>query len=86
MARKTQITVVTERGQASIPARIRHELGLVRGRRLQWEKVGERELRVIALEAGEPLGADAMRGFARRFRPQSRRSADWMKELREGER
>jgi hypothetical protein len=33
-----------------------------------------------------PLGAQAMLGFARRFRSQPRTTADWMSELREGER
>jgi hypothetical protein len=33
-----------------------------------------------------PLGAQAMLGFARRFRTQARTTADWMLELREGER
>lgn len=33
-----------------------------------------------------PLGASAMMGFARRFRAQGRATADWMYELREGER
>lgn len=86
MARKTQITVVTERGQVSIPAAIRHDLELVRGRRLLWERVGDRELRVIALETTEPRGAETMRGFARRFRRLPRRTAEWMDEIREGER
>jgi hypothetical protein len=33
-----------------------------------------------------PLGAQAMLGFARRFRSQARTTANWMCELREGER
>ena len=33
-----------------------------------------------------PLGAQAMLGFARRFRSQARPTAQWMSELREGER
>ena len=33
-----------------------------------------------------PLGARAMLGFARRLRTQARSTADWMSELREGER
>lgn len=35
---------------------------------------------------GMPMGASAMMGFARRFRAQGRSTADWMFELREGER
>jgi len=34
----------------------------------------------------KPLGAMAMLGFARRFHPQPRTTAEWMAELRAGER
>lgn len=79
------ITVVTERGQVSIPAPLRRELGLAKGKRLLWEVVGPRQLRITLLEDGRPAGAEAMRGFARRFRPEPRATAEWMGELREGE-
>lgn len=36
--------------------------------------------------AAPPIGAKAMLGFARRFRAQSRTTAEWMAELREGDR
>lgn len=39
-----------------------------------------------AVPAAAPVGAKAMLGFARRFRAQARTTADWMAELREGER
>jgi bifunctional DNA-binding transcriptional regulator/antitoxin component of YhaV-PrlF toxin-antitoxin module len=78
--------VVTERGQISIPASLRVALSLSKGRKLLWQRVSDRELRVTVVDDGRPLGAQAMRGFARRFRPQARRTADWMPELREGER
>jgi len=35
--------------------------------------------------AGLPLGAAAMLGFARRFRPEPRTTDEWMSELRAGE-
>ena len=38
-----------------------------------------------AAPAGQPAGALAMLGFARRFRPEPRATADWMEELRAGE-
>jgi hypothetical protein len=41
---------------------------------------------VVAPTHGIPQGASAMMGFARRFRAQNRSTADWMYELREGER
>jgi bifunctional DNA-binding transcriptional regulator/antitoxin component of YhaV-PrlF toxin-antitoxin module len=85
MAEAADITVVTERGQASIPARLRHALSLGKGRKLLWQRVSDHELRVTVVEEGRPVGAQAMRGFARRFRPNPRRTAEWMAELREGE-
>ncbi len=85
MHEASDITVVTERGQVSIPARLRHALALDKGKKLLWQKVSEHELRVTLVEEGRPAGAQAMRGFARRFRPTPRRTADWMAELREGE-
>ena len=80
------VTVVTERGQVSIPARLRKELAIGTGRRLLWQRAGDREIRLVVLENQTPRGAKAMLGFARRFRPRARRTAAWMKELREGER
>jgi bifunctional DNA-binding transcriptional regulator/antitoxin component of YhaV-PrlF toxin-antitoxin module len=85
MSEATDITVVTERGQVSIPARLRSALSLGKGNKLLWQQVSDHELRVTVVEESRPAGAQAMRGFARRFRPQPRRTSDWMAELREGE-
>ena len=85
MPKPSNLSVVTDRGQVSIPASLRQELGIEKGQRLLWEKTGEHELRIVVLHEGAPLGAKAMLGFARRFR-QVRRTQDWMDELREGER
>jgi AbrB family looped-hinge helix DNA binding protein len=79
------ITVVTDRGQVSIPAHLRRELSLDKGKRLVWEKVGDHELRVVVLEEPARLGPHAMIGFARRLGREPRRTEDWMRELREGE-
>jgi AbrB family looped-hinge helix DNA binding protein len=84
MAKRTGVTVVTERGQVSIPAELRRALDLAPGRRLRWERVTPQELRVVVLPEGTPVGARAMLGFARRFR-EPRRTSEWMRELREGE-
>jgi AbrB family looped-hinge helix DNA binding protein len=84
MVSAPSISVVTERGQVSIPAHLRKELGLEKGSRLLWQKSGEHEIRLVVLPEEKPRGAMAMRGFARRFRT-TRSSQDWMKELREGE-
>ena len=84
MPAPSKISVVTDRGQVSIPARVRKELSLVKGQRLLWEKVGEGEMRVTVLPEPKPRGAIAMLGFAKRFRP-TRLTEEWMAELREGE-
>lgn len=85
MPAPSKISVITDRGQVSIPARLRKELSLVKGQRLLWEKSGEHEIRVTVLPEPEPQGAMAMLGFAKKFR-KTRRTQDWMEELREGER
>lgn len=85
MPKASNVSVVTDRGQVSIPANLRQELRIEKGQRLLWEKAGEHEIRIQIIEEAAPRGARAMLGFARRFRP-TRRTQDWMDELREGER
>lgn len=81
-----QITVVTERGQISIPASIRKELNLKPGQALIWEKLSDRECLVRIPQKKKPLGAKAMLGFAARFRGEKGMPTDkWMAILREGE-
>jgi AbrB family looped-hinge helix DNA binding protein len=84
MPAPSKVSVITERGQVSIPAQLRKELALAKGQRLLWEKTGEHEIRVTVLPEPEPQGAIAMLGFAKRFRS-TRQTQDWMAELREGE-
>ena len=80
-------TVVTERGQVSIPAAIRKELGLKTGQPLVWEKISDRECLVKVQRKKKPVGAMAMLGFAARLRGEKgRRTARVMAELRQGER
>jgi len=81
----SRTTVVTERGQTSIPAALRKALHLDKGRRLRWERVSNRELRVTIVDEVDPVGPEAMRGFARTFRT-TRQTDERMEELREGER
>jgi AbrB family looped-hinge helix DNA binding protein len=80
---KTDTTVVTERGQTSIPAHLRKEMGLGKGKRLTWEKVSDEEIRIRVRPSTEADPA-AMLGFAKRFR-HTRRTAAWMSELRAGD-
>ena len=84
MPKPSRISVVTERGQVSIPAELRKELALGKGRRLLWEKAADSELRVVVLPEREPQGSLSMLGFARRFRA-TRSTAEWMAELRQDE-
>ena len=81
---KTLVTTVTERGQVSVPAAIRKELHLEPGTKLVWQTVSDHECRVETQHEPDPVGAVAMRGYAKRFR-KTRLTSDWMKELRNGE-
>ena len=82
-----QTTVVTERGQISIPASIRRELGLKTGQPLVWEKISDWECLVKVLRKKKPVGALAMIGFAARSRGEKgRRTAEVMAKLRAGDR
>jgi|LFRM01.2.fsa_nt_gb AbrB family looped-hinge helix DNA binding protein len=81
---KTMTTLVTERGQVSIPAEIRRRMKIEAGMRLVW-KVGESgDCTVSAAKPLTPRGARAMLGYAATFRT-PRPTREWMKELREGE-
>jgi AbrB family looped-hinge helix DNA binding protein len=81
-------TVVTERGQVSIPAIIRKELGLKAGQPLVWEKISDRECLVrVPRKSAKRSAVEEMIGFAARFRGEKGRpTAEWMTELRAGER
>jgi hypothetical protein len=57
------ITVVTDRGQVSIPAHLRRELSLDKGKRLVWEKVGDHELDIF--EGNPGFATSAADLFAR---------------------
>lgn len=79
-------TTVTERGQTSIPARLRHEQRVEAGTELVWESVGPNEWKVrIERKPNQKPNPVAMLGYARRFRA-VRRTSDWIRELRGGER
>ncbi len=78
-------TTVTERGQTTIPARLRHQHHVTPGTELIWDPVGPDEWRVhIERKRGRQPDPNAMLGYARQFRA-VRATADWMRELREGE-
>jgi AbrB family looped-hinge helix DNA binding protein len=82
----TLTTVVTERGQISIPAKIRRRLKLKPGQKLRWQQVADNECRIFHDPSEDAPGPVAMLGYARKFNPRDLRSTDdWMRELREGE-
>ena len=78
------ITTLTERGQTSVPATIRKHLGLRPGSQLRWQEVSDHECRLIIDDGADLPDPMAMIGYARQFR-ETRRTEDWMRELREGE-
>jgi len=59
----TDVTVVTERGQISIPAAIRKQLNLKPGQKLRWQKVGDNECRVFHDLTEDRPGPVAMSGY-----------------------
>jgi bifunctional DNA-binding transcriptional regulator/antitoxin component of YhaV-PrlF toxin-antitoxin module len=78
-------SIITERGQVSVPAGLRRAMGMRPGQKLHWEQVSDREIRV-SLHEEKPPGPLAVLGYARRIRETPPRpTADWMRELREGE-
>lgn len=82
---KSSTCTLTERGQISVPASIRKELGLRPGQRLRWEKIAAGECRVT-VEPSEAPGPMAALGFGPKFRDDAGKpTADWMRELRKGE-
>jgi AbrB family looped-hinge helix DNA binding protein len=81
---KTNITVVTERGQVSVPAEIRRRLKVTPGTRLKWVPLGEDECKIVVVPDKPGPGARSMLGYAKLFR-ETRPTHQWMKELREGE-
>jgi AbrB family looped-hinge helix DNA binding protein len=81
---KTMATMVTDRGQVSIPAMIRKRLNLASGQRVTWEPVSDHECRMLVVAEPRVPGATAMLGYAAKFR-RVRRTSEWMADLREGE-
>jgi AbrB family looped-hinge helix DNA binding protein len=86
---KGVFTTLTERGQVSMPASLRRQLGLRPGQSLMWERISDDECRVRIVRKPEAGIAKSMRGFMKRFQADSnlpKTTAGWMKLLREGER
>ena len=80
-------TRITERGQISIPASLRESLGLRAGTAVSWRIAddGRGLLGVpVALPMARARSARDVVGWGRKYHA-PRRTADWMAELREGE-
>ena len=80
------VTKVAEQGQPVIPAKVVAAMRLQPGMHIAWEQdIDGRSWRMsIALPRKKRYDARDMIGFARTFR-ETRPTAEWMKELREGE-
>ena len=74
-------SVITERGQISIPAKLRKQLNLQPGQKMHWEMVSEGELRLTRSDT-KALGPHAVLGIGRHH---GMSTDEWMKILREGE-
>ena len=81
---KKMETVLTERGQISIPAQVRKHMRLAPGTRLRWQELSDHECRLIVQRSAPGAGARAMLGYAKRFR-KTRPTSEWLHELRAGE-
>lgn len=78
-------STLTERGQVSVPAGLRKKMRLAPGQRLRWEQISDREIR-ISIPPAIPAGPEAALGFVHRQSPRpAKRTAAWMREIREGE-
>ncbi len=81
---KTHVCTLTERGQISIPADFRAELGLKPGDKLLWRTSGDKALLITAVEVPKRKSFKSAIGYAKTFR-ETMSTAEWMKILREGE-
>ena len=80
------ITVLTVRGQTSVPAKCRRAAHLKAGPKLRWEQVSETVFRVVVDTAADAPGPLSVLGWARRFYPGAPPRTDaLMRELREGD-
>jgi bifunctional DNA-binding transcriptional regulator/antitoxin component of YhaV-PrlF toxin-antitoxin module len=78
-------STLTERGQVSVPAELRKTMRLHTGQRFSWQRISDREMRVV-IEEEKPTGPLSVLGYARKLRPKTPLSTDqWMRELRQGE-
>jgi len=81
-------TVLTERGQVSVPSRMRKKAGLVPGQRLLWRQTGPDSFSVtVQPDPRRRQRAVDLIGYAKRYANDGlpKRTDDVLKLLREGE-
>ena len=79
-------TVLTIRGQTSVPAKVRRTARLKPGQRLHWQQLSDGEFRVTVETDETAPGPLAVLGWARRFHAEKvPRTDEAMAELRAGE-
>jgi AbrB family looped-hinge helix DNA binding protein len=78
-------STLTERGQISIPAKLRKEMNLKPGQKLRWERISGTAVRLV-VEGNERPDPFAVLGLGPSIRGEPARSTEeWMRELRAGD-
>ena len=83
-----ELTTLTERGQVSVPASIRREMGLEPGQELIWRKLSDDEVRVQVVRRRKRRSGPSVIGCAKKLHEErgwSTRTDEWLKVLRAGE-
>jgi len=80
------LSTLTERGQVSVPAALRRQLGITPGQSLIWSAISEDEFRVRVVRRPRKKQSPSMRGFIKTLQKKGpATTAEWMELLREGE-
>jgi len=85
---KDELTTLTERGQVSVPASIRRQMGLEPGQELIWRQLSQDEVRVQVVRPKKTRSVPSVIGGGKKLHEERgwpTRTDEWMKVLREGE-
>jgi bifunctional DNA-binding transcriptional regulator/antitoxin component of YhaV-PrlF toxin-antitoxin module len=85
---KDELTTLTERGQVSVPASLRREMGLEPGQELIWRQLSPDEVHVQVVRRQKPRSRSSVIGCGKKLHEERgwpTRTDEWMKVLREGE-
>lgn len=72
-------TVLTSKGQTTVPAPVRRKLGLRAGSRVEWREEGDRVVLVPVSTSPPAEAIDRLRGL---LKHKSRNSNAWLKKVR----